>query len=241
MELHSSIYIPEPERASSGSTALLDRAPTAPAQRSVAARKTITVVVADQRALHRAALGAWLSADPGIDLLGRATSAEEAAALAVDGQPDALVLACDNAAHPFIALAGRLQRLSPRTRVIVLSSEHAERTCRAAATCGSSAHISELDPPEDLIAALRARPGSAGPTCRCVKLASETPSPRLSPREREVLIHLARGLSAKQAAATLGLCPKTVDNHTQRLMKKLDLHTRADVVLFAVREGYVKP
>jgi DNA-binding NarL/FixJ family response regulator len=84
---------------------------------------------------------------------------------------------------------------------------------------------------------VRGRPTSQ-PT-RCVILDAEPASPGLSNREREVLIHLAKGLSAKQAAAALGICAKTVDNHAQRLMRKLDLHSRADVVRFAIRDGYV--
>lgn len=62
------------------------------------------------------------------------------------------------------------------------------------------------------------------------------PVDRLSLREREVLVHLARGLSVKEAAAALSLSRKTVDNHAQRLMAKLDIHTRAGLVRFAIRE-----
>jgi len=61
----------------------------------------------------------------------------------------------------------------------------------------------------------------------------------LSMREREVLVQLARGLSIKQVAAVLSLSRKTVDNHTQRLMAKLNIHTRSELVVFAFREKLV--
>jgi DNA-binding NarL/FixJ family response regulator len=119
----------------------------------------------------------------------------------------------------------------------VLSGEHTGRSCRAAAACGASAHLSLGDSPDELSAAVRGRPLTQ--PARCVPLDGEATPPPLSNRERDVLIHLARGFSAKQTAAMLGICPKTVDNHAQRLMRKLDLHSRADVVRFAVREGFV--
>jgi DNA-binding NarL/FixJ family response regulator len=54
-------------------------------------------------------------------------------------------------------------------------------------------------------------------------------------------MHLARGRSVKEVAADLMLSRKTVDNHTQRLMAKLDIHTRSDLVRYAIREAVVTP
>lgn len=205
-----------------------------------AARRTTSLVVADERTIRREALASWLRADPFLDVVSLASRAEEAAASVVDAQPGVLLLVCDLPTHPFIALASRIARLSDRTHVIVLSEGHSERSCRAAAVCGASAHVSMGDAPDELLASLRGRSG--GQPSRCVTPAQEAVAgSALSNREREVLVHLAKGLSAKQTAATLGICAKTVDNHAQRLMRKLDLHSRADVVLFAVREGYVVP
>lgn len=204
-----------------------------------AARRFTTLVIADDRPIRRAALAAWIGADPSIDIAGLASRAEEAAAIVVDAQPAMLLIACDQPTHPFLDIAARIPRLSAKTQVIILSDDHNPRTCRAAALCGASAHVCHTDHPDELLAAIRGRPASQ--PSRCVPLEVIAHSPALSNREREVLIHLAQGLSAKQAAAALGICAKTVDNHAQRFMRKLDLHSRADVVRFAVREGLVTP
>lgn len=205
-----------------------------------AARRLLTIVLADDRPLRRAVVAAWLAADASIEMIASVARAEDAAAAVVDARPAILLLACDAPMHPFVSLASRIPRLSERTRVILLSDRHDPRTCRAAASSSAAAHVCLDDAPEDLLAAIRG--GTTSPLSRCVPL-DEGPeaSAMLSNREREVLVHLARGLSAKQTAAALGICPKTVDNHAQRLMRKLGLHSRAEVVRFAVREGYVAP
>jgi DNA-binding NarL/FixJ family response regulator len=205
--------------------------------KGTAARRLTSLVIADERPIRRAALAAWVAADPSIEVIGLASRAEEAAAIIVDGQPATLLMSCDLPTDPFLDIAARIPRLSARTQVIILSDEHNQRTCRAAASCGASAHVCFSDQPDELLAAARGRPASQ-PT-RCVILDAEPVTPSLSNREREVLIHLAKGLSAKQAAAALGICAKTVDNHAQRLMRKLDLHSRAEVVRFAIRDGYI--
>lgn len=221
-------------------------APGAPGQlvahqnRPNAARRLLSIALADDRPLRRAAVAAWLAADASIEVIAGVARAEDAAAVVVDARPSVFLLACDAPMHPFVSLASRIPRLSERTRVILLSDRHDPRTCRAACSCAALAHVCLDDSPEDLQSAIR---GNAPPGMpRCVRLdeGPEAP-PALSNREREVLVHLARGLSAKQTAAALGICPKTVDNHAQRLMRKLGLHSRAEVVRFAVREGYVAP
>lgn len=207
--------------------------------RPAAARRTTSVVLADDRAIRRAALAAWIGADACIEIVAQASTPEEAAALIVDAQPNVLLMHCEGPNDPFLPVASRIPRLSERTQVVLLSTDHNERSCRAAASCGGSAHISMHDSPDELIAAIRGR--SPSQPSRCAIEPDAPVRPALSNRERDVLIRLAQGLSAKQAAAALGICPKTVDNHAQRLMRKLDLHSRADVVLFAVREGYITP
>lgn len=244
MELQSTVLdvldttLPVREPLPARKTALMGIRTITPGQ--AAARRTLGLVLAAESALQRAALGAWLSADPSIEVIAKVTRADDAAAMLVDAQPDVLILMFDHSNHPFAGLASRARRLSARTRVVVLSAEHDARSCRAAAECGASAHVTLADEPQDLLLAVRGSARSAhSPAPACVATECDRAA-SLSGREKDVLVHLSRGLSAKQAAAVLGICPKTVDNHTQRLMKKLDLHSRADVVRYAVREGYVK-
>ena len=68
---------------------------------------------------------------------------------------------------------------------------------------------------------------------------AHTKSSRLTPRETDVLLYLARGKSKKEIAGTMRLSPKTIENHTTNLMKKLDIHDRVELARYAIREGYV--
>lgn len=211
--------------------------------RAVAARTRTRVMLADERPISRLALGTWLGADPALELVGKAGEIEDVQDLASRLNPDVIVLVCDRPGHPYTAMGRRLRRLCPRARVIVFSNQHDERTCAAAVAAEAEAHVCETDRADELLLTVRGKGIGvmAHPIgrSRCCDVHA-TGAPTLSSREREVLVHLARGMSAKQVAGELGICPKTVDNHTQRLMKKVGLHSRADVVLFAVRNGYVE-
>lgn len=211
--------------------------------RATATRQRTRVLLADERAISRLALGAWLGTDPALELVGKAGAPDDIEDLAMRVAPDAVVLVCDRAGHPFTALARRLRREHPRTRIIVFSHDHNERSCAAATAAEADGHVCENDRPDEVLLTVRGRGigALASPLgrSRCVECRGSA-APPLSARERDVLVHLARGLSAKQVAGELGIRAKTVDNHTQRLMKKVGLHSRADVVLFAVRQGYVE-
>ena len=211
--------------------------------RATATRARARVLLADERAISRVAIASWLGTDPALELVGKAGDPEDVEDLADRLQPDAVVLACDRPGHPYAGLARKVRRLAPRSRIVIFSAEHNPRSCAVASSVEADAHVCENDRPDEVLMAVRGRGvgmvvSQLGLT-RCVQ-PDTSAVPALSGREREVLVHLAKGLSAKQVAGELGICPKTVDNHTQRLMKKVGLHSRADVVLFAVRHGYVE-
>lgn len=211
--------------------------------RAVAARTRTRVLLADERPISRIALASWFGADPALELAGKAGETDDIQDLASRLNPDVIVLVCDRPGHPYVAMGRIIRRLCPKARLVVFSNHHDERTCAAAIAAEADAHVCETDRPDEVLLTVRGRgigiiAQPLGRSRCCNVHATSTPS--LSSREREVLVHLARGMSAKQVACELGICPKTVDNHTQRLMKKVGLHSRADVVLFAVRNGYVE-
>lgn len=99
-----------------------------------------------------------------------------------------------------------------------------------------------LDDSDDLLLARAEPSGSLGQTCfDWYRGTGRRSDSDLSERETEVVRLLAQGLAAKQAASRLGIACKTVNNHRQNAMRKLGLRSRAEVVLYAVRSGMVRP
>lgn len=201
------------------------------------------VIVADAAAVGRVALAAWLGSEPSCALVAAVGDARELASEAARTRADAVLICADRADDPLVAAARTLRSLRPGPRIVLLSTTHAPRSC-ATAEALRVPHAARTDPPADLLR--RLRPDAPGEHAgdgreRCaLPPAAADPERRLSRREEEVISLIARGDSAKQAAARLGISTKTVDNHLQRLMRKLDIHSRADLVLHAVRAGYVE-
>ncbi len=131
----------------------------------------------------------------------------------------------------------------PEARILMLSVHRDAEYVRAALEAGAAGYVLKWTPSATLLAALDAVAGGGTfvdpAAARAVILA---PGARpLSPREREVLRLLASGNSAKEAAAILGLSPKTVETHRAHIMDKLGIRDLAGLVRHALREGLVEP
>jgi len=212
--------------------------------RAGAGRSRARVLLADPRSVNRDAMGAWLGSDPGIEVVAKASNPTDAEDLAFRLCPDVFVASCDGPGCRMAGIGERLARRQPKLRIVVISHSHSVASCGVARLMGAWAHLCDDDEPADVLATIRGRSfigleGSPRQCEACGRVEHPEAPPSLSKRERDVLVNLSRGLSAKQVAGELGICPKTVDNHTQRLMRKLGVHCRADVVRFAVRHGYV--
>jgi DNA-binding NarL/FixJ family response regulator len=145
-----------------------------------------------------------------------------------------------------IETAARIRERQPATRIILISGVIDQAAFQRGLKAGVLGFAVKSLPLEHVVRMIR--DVHAGAFCCCPELtgmlgnwADAAPIPRalaaLSSREREILSVLAEGASVKQAAVRLGITYKSADHLKQRVMKKLDLHDRVELVKFAMREG----
>lgn len=189
--------------------------------------KPIRVAIADDHALVREGLVRLLSSDVGIEVVGTAEDGITAVKLVRKVTPEVILLDIAMPRLDGITAISHIAEASPNTHVLVLSMYDEPEYAQEAVRRGACGLVSKAASTEELCAAIRtAARGDTLPTGK-----------PLSQREREVLSLIAVGRNNDEIAATLFIRPKTVEHHCQRLMDKLDIHTRPGLVTYAKRTG----
>lgn len=209
----------------------------------------ITVMVVDDHAMVRSALARGLDRDPELHVVAEASDAEQAVQEARTKRPEVVVMDIDMpGATPFEA-ARRLAADLPGTKVIFLSAFFHDHYVEEALAVQARGYLTKREPQESLAAAVKevARGGVCFSEEVKNRIVVDTEGVRLSGgntrgskltrREVEVLRYLARGMSKKEIAATMRRSVKTIENHCSNIMKKLDIHDRVELALYAIREG----
>jgi len=187
----------------------------------------IRVAIVDDHRLVREGLTRLLDAEDDIDVVGACATGEEAAALVDESGPDVLLLDLALPDVDGLSLIGTIRVRSPETRVLVLSMHSEAEYAASAVDRGASGLIGKDSSSEILLGAIRAvAAGEAIPV-----------EGALTTREREVLDRVTAGLSNAEIADALAISVKTVEGHCERLMEKLDIHTRAGLVAYGRRLG----
>lgn len=210
----------------------------------------ITVLLVDDHALMRDMLANRLSDEPDLQVVGTVESADAALTAGTTHEPDIILMDIDMPGLSCFDAARTLQRLLPKTSIIFLSAFFNDRYIEQALAIEASGFLTKTEPPESVIAAVRAVAAgkcyfSAEAQSRIVidsgrtRLAHPVQSraSTLTNRELEVLRYLARGMAKKEIARTMHVSAKTVNNHASHLMNKLDIHDRVELSRFAIREG----
>jgi len=214
-------------------------------------RVTISVLLVEDHQLVREALRDTLASEPDIDIVGEAGDAgsafERTSALA----PDVVVLDIGLPDMNGIELARRLTERSGVAPKIVALSFHVDRPfVTEMLRAGARGYVTKSSAGTELVRAIRAVtegqtylcPDVAGTLVSAVRDGSErSETPHLSPREREVLRLLAQGARSPSIAEQLHISLGTVEVHRRNIMRKLSLHTIADLTRYAMREGMVAP
>jgi two-component system, NarL family, response regulator NreC len=214
-----------------------------------------TIVLADDHPIVRQGISGLLESEPGFVVVGEAGDGREAVELMERLQPDIAILDLMMPELNGMEVARRALRLSPRTRVVILSMYSDEPHVLEALRAGAMAYVLKGTSTETLIFALReAMAGrrylSPPLSDRAVEVylaqigTAERPTDRyelLTAREREVLELVARGASYAEIADKLTISPRTAETHRTNLMRKLDLKTTADITLYAVQRGLIDP
>lgn len=212
-----------------------------------------TIVFADDHTLVRDMLRARLMSSPAFTAVHVAPDAEGAFTLTLEHRPHVLLLDVDMPGRSAFDVAGAVKAALPRTSVVFLTSHGHDRFIQQALAVKASGYLLKSDSPEQIEQSLiKVASGGASfspaimdrlvITAKGPELLESSSSKlsQLSPRETEVLIYLASGLSKKEVADRMFLSVKTVQNHADRLMQKLDIHDRVELARFAIREGLVK-
>jgi two-component system, NarL family, response regulator NreC len=206
----------------------------------------VSVLIVDDHALFRAGLRSRLGLEHDITPVGEAATAEEAVSKARALQPDLVLLdlllpgTSDHEAIP------ELTKVSPRSRVLVVSSQAAPSSVRQALSAGAAGYVPKRASDQELVAAIRqvaAGEGYVDPDLGA-KLVVPDRSAALEPlseRERDILQLLALGYTNQEIGRKRFISVRTVDTHRAHIMRKLGLETRAELVLFALANGLIGP
>lgn len=217
------------------------------------AQGPLKVMVVDDHPMWRDAVARDL-AEAGFEVVGTAGDGEQAVRRARAAAPDVLVLDLNLPAKPGVEVCRELVAATPALRVLVLSASGEHADVLEAVKSGATGYLVKSASTQELIDAVRRTaagdpvftPGLAGLVLgEYRRLASEPApaapdepkAPRLTDREREVLRLVAKGLSYKQIAERLVISHRTVQNHVQNTLGKLQLHNRVELVRYAIERG----
>lgn len=213
----------------------------------------IRILLADDHAVLRAGLRALLDAEPDLTVVGEASTGEEAIEKAVELVPDVIVMDLSMPGIGGLEATRRINALEQKTRILVLTMHAEEEFLLPVLEAGGSGYVRKTRADEDLTQAIRtvARdevflyPSATKILLQGYKAveAGEERSPldRLSERERDVLALTAEGYSSSEIGEKLFISPKTVDTYRSRIMEKLHLQHRSELVRFALKTGLLKP
>ncbi len=211
------------------------------------------VLICDDHALFREGIKALLRHEPNIEVVGEAPDGRRALELTAKLHPDVVLM---DIAMPDLSgyeAARRIKQVHKNVKVLVLTMYDDEELVARCLDAGASGYVLKDTPATQLIYAIdMVRKGGkylspevlkkvvhdyvsgSGPSGR-----GETRYDRLSDREREVLKLLAEGLTIKEIASRFDLSVKTVDVHKYNLMRKLDIHDRAELIKYAIQNKLI--
>lgn len=204
------------------------------------------VLVVDDHALVRAGVCVLLNAEPDLCVVGEAATGEEGVRLAAELRPDVVVMDVTMPGCGGLDAAARIASAGTGTRVLVLTMHDPAQFLVPVLEAGASGYLGKETADHELVPAVRAvasgevyvPPSAARVLVEvCRGPARADPLAVLSGREREVLALTAEGFNATEIGTRLGISAKTVDTYRQRLMEKLRLRHRSELVRFALRQG----
>jgi len=214
-----------------------------------------SVLIADDQALVRVGLRKILENEPETLVVGEAVDGEDAVAVTARLRPDVVLMDIRMPVLDGIEATRRIIRAQPGTRVLILTTFGLDTYVYDALRAGASGFMLKDAPPEEITAAIRIVASGeallAPAVTRAVieEFVRQRPPPALdpppvsdlTPREREVLDLLARGLSNSEICAELVISEATAKTHVARILQKLDLRDRVQTVIYAYESGLVTP
>ena len=212
----------------------------------------IRVVLADDHGVLRAGLRALLEVEPDIVVVGEAANGDDAVEQVRKLHPDVVVMDLTMPGLGGLDATRRISAMETATKVLVLTVHAEEEYLFPVIDAGGSGYVTKNTADRDLGKAIRAvakgdvflYPHAAKLLLQRYKIAGssgdEDPIRRLTRREREVLSLTAEGYSSSEIGKRLFISPKTVDTYRARIMEKLQLHHRSELIRFALKTGLLQ-
>jgi two-component system, NarL family, response regulator NreC len=212
------------------------------------------LLLVDDHAVVRSGLKMLLASESDVEIVGEAGTASEAIETASAVLPDVILMDIGLPDLSGIDATREIKKRLPRIAVVALTIHEDEEYFFKMLEAGASGYVPKRAAPEELLRAVRA--AASGEVYLYPSLAKllvtdylnqEHPAGEkssldgLTDREREVLTYLAEGSSNEEIAVSLVISPKTVERHRENIMRKLNLHSRVELVRYAIRKGIIKP
>jgi DNA-binding NarL/FixJ family response regulator len=209
------------------------------------------VLVADDHAVVRHGVRSILDAQPDFEVRAEAADGEAAVEAALAVRPGLVILDVSMPRLSGLEAAAELQRRAPDMRLLMLSMHDDEQYLFEALRAGASGYVLKSAVDRDLVEACRATmrgeaflyPDAAAMLVQeriAGARTDDAPPDPLTPREAEVLKLIAEAHTTKQIAEALVISPKTVENHRNRIFRKLGMHDRVELTRYAIRSGLVR-
>jgi len=218
----------------------------------------IRLMLVDDHDVVRTGLRSFLESQEGILIVGEARTGAEALDQAAKAKPDIVLMDISMPDMDGLEATRRLRQLFPKTQVLALSVHDDKQYFMQMLAAGASGYLTKQAAADELVAAIRAvaqgqvylQPAlarwliedyqrlSADPAAGELPPSPEPPARSLdvlTPRERQVLEMIAQGLSNMEIGRTLGLSHKTISRHRERIMSRLNIHSRTELIKFAIR------
>jgi DNA-binding NarL/FixJ family response regulator len=219
----------------------------------------LRILIADDHELARRGIRALLESHPGWEVCGEAKDGRETVELAASMKPDLVLLDIGMPNLNGLEAARQILAGSPEVAILILTMHDSDNVVREVLRAGARGYLLKSDAGRDLVAAVEAlqlqrtffttrvsqmvldgfldrqtrNPGA-------ISKGDDRAGDSLTSREREVIQLLAEGKTSKEVAVTLNLSVKTAETHRTNLMRKLGLHSVADLTRYAVRNGIVQ-
>ena len=209
----------------------------------------IKVLVVDDHAILRDGIRALLGLHDDIEIVGEASEGKEAIEKARELAPDVIVMDIAMPGMDGLEATRRIRKKSPEVKVLVLTQHDNREYILSAIKAGVAGYVPKRALGSDLVSAIRTvykgdsflYPSAAAALIDSyLHQAEEEPYDRLTAREREILKLIAEGHTSREIAGILFISLKTVLGHRTKIMEKLDLHNRTELIKYAMRKGLIK-
>jgi DNA-binding NarL/FixJ family response regulator len=215
----------------------------------------LRILIADDHEVVRRGLCTLLQSHEGWEICGEAKDGRETVEKAKQVKPDVVILDVGMPNLNGLAATRQLLQHNPQQKVIVLTITDSDQVIREALDAGARGFVLKSDAARDLVSAVEALQRNRmffTPRVNDMVLAGflgkghngsngdSSKPPTLTPREREVIQLLAEGKSSKEVACLLNLSTKTAETHRSNIMRKLDIHSIRDLVVYAVKNDIIQ-